>query len=227
MGRQSLFSPSIQMYSFVLVFVLLPRFSPDVPQLVNAASNAGNVVGPSIVPTVAPSNSSSNLSTQSNGNLTLSSPSEKNTTHYYKPLYEPHYNSTPKFQNVTGKSVNPVIVALQGANSPVAPQPVTSSRRSSLLKRDLPTGTCAPGTPCVNGACCSNVSYYTKAKHPSLNFHKTGICGYSPDQCGTDVCISNCDAKAECGQYGVAGSNVCPLNVCCSEFGFCGSTDVS
>jgi hypothetical protein len=31
----------------------------------------------------------------------------------------------------------------------------------------------------VNGACCG----------------KTGICGYSPDECGSGNCLSNCDAK--------------------------------
>ncbi|ROW01932.1 hypothetical protein VMCG_05588 [Cytospora schulzeri] len=37
-------------------------------------------------------------------------------------------------------------------------------------------------------------------------------------------CTSNCDAKAECGQYGKPGQQDCPLSVCCSQFGFCGST---
>lgn len=32
------------------------------------------------------------------------------------------------------------------------------------------------------------------------------------------------DAKAECGPYAAEGDQGCPLNVCCSEFGFCGST---
>ncbi|KAF2719131.1 glycoside hydrolase family 18 protein [Polychaeton citri CBS 116435] len=32
------------------------------------------------------------------------------------------------------------------------------------------------------------------------------------------------DAKAQCGPYGPPGDQKCPLNVCCSEFGFCGST---
>jgi hypothetical protein len=83
-------------------------------------------------------------------------PGPKNTTLYYRPLYEKHYNSTPQFHNVTGKSVNPLIVALQGANL----DQTTSAKR--LVKRDLPVGTCAPGTPCTNGACCSNVSLYSK-----------------------------------------------------------------
>jgi len=32
------------------------------------------------------------------------------------------------------------------------------------------------------------------------------------------------DAKAECGPYAALGQQTCPLNVCCSKFGFCGST---
>ncbi|EGX92282.1 bacteriodes thetaiotaomicron symbiotic chitinase, putative [Cordyceps militaris CM01] len=67
--------------------------------------------------------------------------------------------------------------------------------------------TCGPDRPCKNKACCG----------------KSGWCGYSPDFCGTG-CQSNCDAKAECGQYASPQGKTCPLNVCCSEFGFCGTT---
>ncbi|KAK4233298.1 Chitotriosidase-1 [Achaetomium macrosporum] len=82
-----------------------------------------------------------------------------------------------------------------------------------LNKRDLDwgpggEGTCAPGTPCANGACCNS----------------SGICGYSPDHCGPATCISNCDAKASCGRYAPAGKEKYPLNVCCSRHGFCGTT---
>lgn len=77
-----------------------------------------------------------------------------------------------------------------------------------LAPRDLwsrdDTGTCSDSTPCSNGACCSN----------------SGYCGYSPDFCGTGNCTSNCDAKAECGEYAVEGSQDCPLNVCCSQYGY-------
>ncbi|EUC34226.1 glycoside hydrolase family 18 protein [Bipolaris zeicola 26-R-13] len=83
-----------------------------------------------------------------------------------------------------------------------------TSNHFNLL--ELPVGTCNAQTPCVNGACCSGVS---------------GLCGYSPSECGVGNCTSNCDAKAECGQYGVPGKQTCPLGVCCSKFGFCGSTD--
>lgn len=78
-----------------------------------------------------------------------------------------------------------------------------------LGRRALPTGTCNANTPCVNAACCGT----------------NGLCGYSPTECGAGNCTSNCDAKAECGQYGKKGSQNCPLGVCCSQFGFCGSTN--
>ncbi|KAM7185747.1 chitinase [Naviculisporaceae sp. PSN 640] len=56
-----------------------------------------------------------------------------------------------------------------------------------------------------------------------------GVCGGGEQYCG-ESCISQCDWKAECDpgtpgwglQY--ANSSTCPLNVCCSEFGFCGIT---
>ncbi|ROV99663.1 hypothetical protein VSDG_03081 [Cytospora chrysosperma] len=67
--------------------------------------------------------------------------------------------------------------------------------------------TCAEGSPCKNGACCG----------------ASGVCGYGPAYCGNG-CQSNCDAKAECGQYSADGTTTCPLNVCCSQYGFCGTT---
>ncbi|KAJ5639539.1 Chitinase II [Penicillium longicatenatum] len=42
-------------------------------------------------------------------------------------------------------------------------------------------------------------------------------------------CVTGCDSKAECdpGEYGLefADAEKCPLNVCCSKFGFCGVTE--
>ncbi len=86
-----------------------------------------------------------------------------------------------------------------------------------------------PGRPCYNGACCG----------------KSGFCGYGPTYCG-EGCSSHCDAHAECGQYSESGgenlvlcrfSELPPVrtvsgltdddrNVCCSQFGFCGTTEV-
>lgn len=67
--------------------------------------------------------------------------------------------------------------------------------------------TCGPDHPCKNKACCG----------------KSGWCGYTPQFCGTG-CQSNCDAKAECGEYASFKGKTCPLNVCCSQYGFCGTT---
>lgn len=53
---------------------------------------------------------------------------------------------------------------------------------------------------------------------------ESGYCGYGPTYCG-DGCTSNCDAHAECGQYSESGDKECPLNVCCSQHGFCGTTE--
>ncbi|KAH7124946.1 hypothetical protein B0J13DRAFT_646964 [Dactylonectria estremocensis] len=73
---------------------------------------------------------------------------------------------------------------------------------------------CSEVKPCSNGACCA----------------KTGYCNYGPEACGTngkspnDKCWSNCDAVAECGRYADTAGKKCPLNVCCSQYGFCGMT---
>lgn len=73
-----------------------------------------------------------------------------------------------------------------------------------LLPRELATGTCNAQTPCPIAACCGT----------------NGLCGYSPSECGAANCTSKCDSKADCGEYGVPGKQNCPLNVCCSEFGY-------
>ncbi|RHZ63588.1 uncharacterized protein CDV56_105060 [Aspergillus thermomutatus] len=39
------------------------------------------------------------------------------------------------------------------------------------------------------------------------------------------VCQGSCNATAECGKYAPKGSFDCPLNVCCSKWGYCGTTD--
>ncbi|KAH7309224.1 hypothetical protein B0I35DRAFT_398631 [Stachybotrys elegans] len=92
-----------------------------------------------------------------------------------------------------------------------------ASRNSSILRldqvwatsqaEDTNDFTCAPGRPCVNGACCG----------------EDGWCGYGPDYC-SDGCQSNCDATAECGRFASTPGQGCPLNVCCSRHGFCGTT---
>lgn len=48
------------------------------------------------------------------------------------------------------------------------------------------------------------------------------------DYCGPGNCVNNCDAKSECdpANWGstYALAETCPLNVCCSQYGFCGTT---
>ncbi|RFN51329.1 hypothetical protein FIE12Z_4383 [Fusarium flagelliforme] len=71
---------------------------------------------------------------------------------------------------------------------------------------------CDKSTPCEVGCCGSN-----------------NVCGTGPDYCSKAKCINNCDFKAECNpgnwpsQY--FNSTKCPLNVCCSKYGFCGTTE--
>ncbi|OGM50923.1 hypothetical protein ABOM_000717 [Aspergillus bombycis] len=80
-------------------------------------------------------------------------------------------------------------------------------KNHTLTRRDY---SCSASNPCSNGACCG----------------ATGICGYGPTYCGTG-CISQCDAKAECGKYAQNPGETCPLNTCCSEFGFVSDTSGS
>lgn len=57
--------------------------------------------------------------------------------------------------------------------------------------------TCSANKPCRDhAACCNGVS---------------GQCGFGPEYCGADVCISDCDAKSECGEYAAEGKEECPL----------------
>ncbi|KAI1171966.1 chitotriosidase-1 [Nemania sp. FL0916] len=83
---------------------------------------------------------------------------------------------------------------------------------SQIVKRDDGNYSCKKGSPCKTYACCG-----------SFFGGDTGVCGFGPTFCGDD-CDSQCDAKPECGQYTDPPGKTCPLNVCCSEFGFCGST---
>lgn len=97
-------------------------------------------------------------------------------------------------------------------DSLTCPTPVSLLHRG-LDKRD--DYSCDENNPCSNFACCA----------------KSGYCGYGEKYCGdgtspgpNDVCWSNCDAHAPCGRDALVANTTCPLNVCCSEFGFCGTT---
>ena len=72
----------------------------------------------------------------------------------------------------------------------------------TLVKRD--DYKCSSKKPCSNGACCGG---------------EDGYCGYGPTYCG-EKCVSNCDAHAECGKDSKTPGEKCPLNTCCSQYGF-------
>ncbi|KAI1370938.1 hypothetical protein F4677DRAFT_457496 [Hypoxylon crocopeplum] len=86
--------------------------------------------------------------------------------------------------------------------------------------------TCSPGSPCTIG-CCSNDG---------------GFCGLGPDFCAADKCNAELSTNGTCAQLSecdpgfnpgwgttwgptYAATQLCPLNVCCSKFGFCGTTE--
>ncbi|KAF2008423.1 glycoside hydrolase family 18 protein [Aaosphaeria arxii CBS 175.79] len=131
-------------------------------------------------------------------------PTEPKNATLYSPLFEKYSNSTPRFHNVSQVNSNSLYVALAGKTTDIT---ILEKRQSG--DNGLPVGMCAPGAPCVNGACCG----------------QSGVCGFSPDECGPGNCLSNCKAKAECGQYALEDKAKCSLNVCCSQFGYCGTTD--
>ncbi|KAK5654286.1 hypothetical protein OQA88_7463 [Cercophora sp. LCS_1] len=137
----------------------------------------------------------------------------KNSSSTLRPLYKAYSSNTPVFQNedlirkLSTEDRKGVSLDSK-ANDPPAAGAGDGSLVSLFKRDDLPIGTCAPGIPCSNGACCSD----------------TGVCSYAPSSCAPEVCISNCDAKAPCGEYADPESASCPLNVCCSQYGFCGST---
>ncbi len=120
------------------------------------------------------------------------------------------------------------VVSLTAATSSIKSDLLGQSLKSRLTTlpledRDLPIGTCNSGTPCANGACCT----------------KTNLCGYSKDFYGSGCHYNDNskspeskppsnlvrlgDAKAQCGPYAAEGQQKCPLHICCSEFGYCGS----
>ncbi|KAL4890692.1 glycoside hydrolase superfamily [Aspergillus ambiguus] len=73
---------------------------------------------------------------------------------------------------------------------------------------------CSKDTPCKLG-CCG-----------PLDPTGHGVCGFGPEYCGKG-CTSDCGRKSECDPgWGKDWSSAptCPLNVCCSKFGFCGTS---
>lgn len=80
-----------------------------------------------------------------------------------------------------------------------------------LLPFALADTPCSATLACETGCCGENL-----------------ICGTGPDYCSADKCVNNCDYKAECNPGGwdaqYYNASTCPLSVCCSDFGFCGTT---
>lgn len=76
----------------------------------------------------------------------------------YKPLFPKHSNSTPKF-NPDKLPVRPSAPS----NARVAGAASSDTGTSPVYRLQQEEGTCGPGMPCVNGACCSAA---------------TGLCGY-------------------------------------------------
>ncbi|KAK3292952.1 glycoside hydrolase superfamily [Chaetomium fimeti] len=75
-----------------------------------------------------------------------------------------------------------------------------------IFTQSTPDYTCSPTKPCTLGC---------------------WICGMGPTFCAAGNCTSECNAKSECDPgWGLEWSQAtnCPLNVCCSKFGFCGTS---
>ncbi|KAH1913703.1 hypothetical protein KXW47_005080 [Aspergillus fumigatus] len=104
---------------------------------------------------------------------------------------------------------------------------------------------CSSANPCATG-CCNKFGYYgigddycganvcvascdykpdCDASNPCATgcCNKYRYCGLGPDYCDAEVCVAGCDNKSYCdpGGFGeFAEVAKCPLNVCCSKFGF-------
>ncbi|KAK8857289.1 glycoside hydrolase family 18 protein [Apiospora arundinis] len=116
-------------------------------------------------------------------------------------------------------AVPSVLVLAQRVSLPIAMGDSTFKLQAEaslgIVATADPDYTCSKTKPCASG-CCG-----------PLDNTGTGACGLGPKFCGKD-CTSTCHEKSECdpdnwgSQY--ANATSCPLNVCCSEFGFCGTT---
>ncbi|KAK4154117.1 glycoside hydrolase superfamily [Chaetomidium leptoderma] len=76
-----------------------------------------------------------------------------------------------------------------------------------ILTQSTPDYTCSLTKPCTLGC---------------------WVCGMGPTFCAARNCTSECNAKSECDPgWGIEWSQAskCPLNVCCSKFGFCGTSE--
>ncbi|KAI8419663.1 hypothetical protein FOFC_02253 [Fusarium oxysporum] len=83
---------------------------------------------------------------------------------------------------------------------------------------DLPEG---PPLPILEIA----QDFVEEQKEDKLAEEPKGQCGYGEEVCGSKECISNCYATVLCGRDSLGGKVKCPLNVCCSAYGYCGVED--
>ena len=74
----------------------------------------------------------------------------------------------------------------------------------------------------TEGVSISNLSRCVTDEFMRSCCSTVGTCGFGPDYCGVESCVSNCNATAMCGKYSEGGSIKCGLNLCCSYFGWCG-----
>jgi chitinase len=84
-----------------------------------------------------------------------------------------------------------------------------TGQSNNVLGRQLGEARCDANNECADKSCCNGVS---------------GYCGRDPEHCQTGICLSNCQAKAECGVGAEVPDATCPLNVCCSKSGYCGTS---
>lgn len=126
-----------------------------------------------------------------------------------------------------GENVGRDLSALDSRGSPV-PRSSWQSGLSILDKRlsdsstGIPTCSTSNGT-CSDGRLVRNIKKWTgwmcrvtDLRCASSCCSKDGACGFGPDFCG-DGCQSNCDAKAECGEYSKTGNETCGLDICCGS----------
>ncbi|KFY05480.1 hypothetical protein V492_08509 [Pseudogymnoascus sp. VKM F-4246] len=107
-----------------------------------------------------------------------------------------------------------VVLAKASYRAAFKSQVEQSAAGFALAAAEEPDYTCTKDKPCSIG-CCGPLDDTGK-----------GVCGLGPTFCGTG-CTSTCTYKSECDPgWGIQWSNssTCPLNVCCSDYGFCGTT---
>ncbi|CAJ2504362.1 Uu.00g117560.m01.CDS01 [Anthostomella pinea] len=103
-------------------------------------------------------------------------------------------------------TANPGSATASNGNASLSTPDASKTPRHNIFRRQEDVGECGPSSPCSDGSCCNT----------------EGHCGYRAENCGKGNCTSNCDATAACGRDSLDGKVSCPLNVCCSYYGFCG-----